>query len=561
MCNHSSGENMIIKNQRVILFSRLRRALSCLALGACLLLGQTLVQAQVAKVGDTAEDFEITNRETGEPLRLSDYEGHVVVLDFFAWWCGPCRTSSPDVEKKVYQYFKERDGNKYGVPVTVMAVNIESGNPDRTDQFIEDAGLELAGDDLNRVAWNQFNEESSIPMFVILNGVAGNSDYEQWEVLYKDVGYAGAAAFRRIINKVKPGFPAPEIIQALEDQSVKLGGMAVFEVEAADETGLTYQWHFNGQELTGATDSKLIIFNVQAQSQGTYMVVIRNEHNLTNTSSAQLVGSNVAPLILNQPSKMTVEAGKDVEFVVEAVGAKPMSYQWYFNDEAINEASLALLVMSNVTLDAIGDYHVMVSNDYGSIESDSVTLQVVDTLQEALDNGDLAFGSGPDESWTLDYEITTEDEDSARSPEIENNQSTWVEMEVEGPGTVFFSWRTTNDNGQEFKCFVDDELVTSFAKGYAWEQPRWLKGSVRLSEGEHLIRWEYSKQSAFGQNMYGWLDEVRFMTEAQIKEEVLVAMGLDADTPLEFGGEGSWLVDKTNGLDSNLNQARAFSQQ
>ena len=49
--------------------------------------------------------------------------------------------------------------------------------------------------------------------------------------------------------------------------------------------------------------------------------------------------------------------------------------------------------------------------------------------------------------------------------------------------------------------------------------------------------------------MYGWLDEVRFMTEAQIKEEMLVAMGLDADTPLEFGGEGSWLVDKTNGLD------------
>ena len=53
-------------------------------------------------------------------------------------------------------------------------------------------------------------------MFVILNGVAGNSDYEQWEVLYKDVGYAGADTFRRIINKVKPGFPPPEIIQALE---------------------------------------------------------------------------------------------------------------------------------------------------------------------------------------------------------------------------------------------------------------------------------------------------------------------------------------------------------
>ena len=79
--------NLIVKNMtknyRVTPFSGFRRVLSSLALGAYLLLGQALGQAQVAKVGDAAEDFEITNRETGEPLKLSDYEGHVVVLDFF----------------------------------------------------------------------------------------------------------------------------------------------------------------------------------------------------------------------------------------------------------------------------------------------------------------------------------------------------------------------------------------------------------------------------------------------------------------------------------------------
>ena len=34
-------------------------------------------------MGEVSDDFEITNRETGEPLKLSDYDGHVVVLDFF----------------------------------------------------------------------------------------------------------------------------------------------------------------------------------------------------------------------------------------------------------------------------------------------------------------------------------------------------------------------------------------------------------------------------------------------------------------------------------------------
>jgi peroxiredoxin len=55
-----------------------------------------------AAVGQTAPDFELTD-STGKTAKLSEYRGKVVVLNFWATWCGPCKVEMPwfmDFERK-----------------------------------------------------------------------------------------------------------------------------------------------------------------------------------------------------------------------------------------------------------------------------------------------------------------------------------------------------------------------------------------------------------------------------------------------------------------------------
>ena len=43
----------------------------------------------------------------GEEIKLSDYEGKIIVLDFWATWCGPCRRGIPDLVSLQNQYKDE----------------------------------------------------------------------------------------------------------------------------------------------------------------------------------------------------------------------------------------------------------------------------------------------------------------------------------------------------------------------------------------------------------------------------------------------------------------------
>ncbi|MCL4638594.1 MULTISPECIES: TlpA family protein disulfide reductase [Olivibacter] len=130
-------------------------------------------QEWLVKIGDKAPDFSFTLADSSLK-NLQDYKGKVVLINFFATWCPPCRKELPRVQKEIYDRYKTN--KKFELFVFGREENWDKLRP-----FIEKTGYTFPIlPDVKREIFSKY-ANSGIPRNVVVD--------EEGKIIYLSLGY------------------------------------------------------------------------------------------------------------------------------------------------------------------------------------------------------------------------------------------------------------------------------------------------------------------------------------------------------------------------------------
>ncbi|UCH96611.1 MAG: SBBP repeat-containing protein [Candidatus Aminicenantes bacterium] len=177
----------------------------------------------------------------------------------------------------------------------------------------------------------------------------------------------------------------------------------------------------------------------------------------------------------------------------------------------------------------------------------------IGTLCGSLDNCDLTWTTGGSADWFDQGDTYYYDKDAARSGDIGDNQSSYIQTTVTGPGLLSFWWKVSSETWNDYLIFYLDGAYQHYISG----DVDWQQKTYAISEGTHTCKWAYEKDyCCISGSDCGWLDKVEFTPHPEI---VLNR------TQLTFGAvSGSSTGDQTftvsNATASTLSWSAAVNQ-
>lgn len=180
------------------------------------------------------------------------------------------------------------------------------------------------------------------------------------------------------IDTNRPNLPARIVSQPV-DLTLTAGGSGSLLTVVSGNQPVIYRW-YKGEGLVGQDPAgpELVFADADASIAGEYYLEVENAFGIDRSATVQVAvtSGDVAPTIQQHPAPANAVAGGTVTLTVSANGTAPLSYDWMKNGNSLGLPSSNELVLSNVQLDATGDYSVRVWNALDSVDSDPARVEI-----------------------------------------------------------------------------------------------------------------------------------------------------------------------------------------
>jgi thiol-disulfide isomerase/thioredoxin len=181
---------------------------------------------------DAAPGFRLDDLE-GKPVSLAEARGKIVLLNFWATWCGPCRAEIPDLVDLQ---------KRYADKLEIIALATEEDDPDQVRHFVLRSGINyrvaMASDEVVR----EYGGIAALPTSFVID--------TQGRVVQKHVGLNDPTLYEREL-KAMLGMPVDAKVEYFEDngqvflknaeRATELPGVDFSKLSAAQRTSALRQ--------------------------------------------------------------------------------------------------------------------------------------------------------------------------------------------------------------------------------------------------------------------------------------------------------------------------------